>query len=638
MVNANRRPVAPVRKLVAAILGTIAAFVMLFGLGMTSWPIVALGAAMLALAIGLTLVNVVRRGARTWVSGTAHVTSASEPPASSSYGRCELQIVVAAPGLPTSAVKVRDSRVPIDRWPVVGDTLPVKVDVDDMRRVRIQWGQVPTHTEAAMRPTAATYPDPLDDPSLADDLLAEPEAPPWVTRDRQWGRGPDETDTTADLSGQLDDFRGVETAGPHAGDPHAGDQREQPVVVRDAPGGGPIVLEGTLVEPPSPPGPLPRRARPSPSPRPRPGPGRPGPAGPGAAGSGAAPSGAAGSTATATVDADQSLDDLLNAGSDSRLGAATGRPGTISGTDDAPPPPPSADVEPDDDVSTGKRAAPTGSPVDLPLDDTRPATAPESPWAPPAQAGPAEAGERKPATGPGPTIWPMGDPGRDATSRPASMAAGHPGAPTPATADPALADPTAADPEIDLPLDEDTHPVDKLSVLAPHDAGAAPHGDGGRAYPGAASTSGQVGTRTTEQMDDLITAYPSARPGPGGAIHGVGVTVLVTALDRAVRFYRDVLGFFEIDGGHGSAVLASGDTRLVLRTVQDLSAMTGRLIYLNLEVGDVDAVYAELRDKGVTFVHGPRPVNRGDRLELWAASFHDPDGHNIAITQWRAAR
>jgi hypothetical protein len=55
-------------------------------------------------------------------------------------------------------------------------------------------------------------------------------------------------------------------------------------------------------------------------------------------------------------------------------------------------------------------------------------------------------------------------------------------------------------------------------------------------------------------------------------------------------------------------------------------------------VGDVEAVYAELKSKGVPFVHGPRPVNRGDKLELWAASFSDPDKHNIAITQWRAIR
>ena len=90
-----------------------------------------------------------------------------------------------------------------------------------------------------------------------------------------------------------------------------------------------------------------------------------------------------------------------------------------------------------------------------------------------------------------------------------------------------------------------------------------------------------------------------------------------------------MLGFFEIDSGSGSAVLASGDTRLVLRSVHTVSAGIGRLIYLNLEVGDVAAMYEELRSKGVTFEHAPRPVNRGDRLELWAATFYDPDGHNI---------
>ncbi|MBG0568779.1 VOC family protein [Actinoplanes sp. NEAU-A11] len=136
----------------------------------------------------------------------------------------------------------------------------------------------------------------------------------------------------------------------------------------------------------------------------------------------------------------------------------------------------------------------------------------------------------------------------------------------------------------------------------------------------------------------MITAYPSARPGPAGAIHGVGITVLVTDLNRSIAFYRDILGFFEIDSGDGSAVLASGDTRLVLRTVHNLSADAGRLIYLNLEVGDVDAVYEELREKGVKFVHSPRKVNRGDKLELWSATFRDPDNHNIAITQWRAIR
>ncbi|MEU4165052.1 VOC family protein, partial [Actinoplanes sp. NPDC026670] len=149
---------------------------------------------------------------------------------------------------------------------------------------------------------------------------------------------------------------------------------------------------------------------------------------------------------------------------------------------------------------------------------------------------------------------------------------------------------------------------------------------------------GDFSGRPDEHAGDVITGYPSARPATAGSIHGVGITVLVTDLDRSTEFYRDVLGFHEIDNGDGSAVLASGDTRLVLRTVHNLTSEAGRLIYLNLEVGDIEAVHSELREKGVKFIHSPRPVNRGDKLELWSATFRDPDNHNIAITQWRAIR
>jgi catechol 2,3-dioxygenase-like lactoylglutathione lyase family enzyme len=182
------------------------------------------------------------------------------------------------------------------------------------------------------------------------------------------------------------------------------------------------------------------------------------------------------------------------------------------------------------------------------------------------------------------------------------------------------------DHEVDIPLDGHHEP----EAQAPVTVSAAPADDTN------AADRTRAGEDADVRIDELNTVYPSARPGPAGAIHGVGITVLVTDLARSTAFYRDVLGFFEIDNGGGSAVLASGDTRLVLRTVHELSPATGRLIYLNLEVGDVDGVHDELRAKGVTFVHGPRAVNRGDRLELLAASFHDPDGHNIAVTQWRS--
>ncbi|HEX7745297.1 MAG TPA: glyoxalase/bleomycin resistance/dioxygenase family protein, partial [Micromonosporaceae bacterium] len=149
MANGSRRPAAPARRVVAAVLATVAAFVMLFGAGLQSWSAVAIGAALLALAIGLLVVTAARGGAQAWVIGTAHVHSVTEPPASSTFGRCEMQLVIDAPGLSVRSIKMRDPRVPVAKWPDPGATLPVTVALDDPRRVRILWDEVLTHAEAA---------------------------------------------------------------------------------------------------------------------------------------------------------------------------------------------------------------------------------------------------------------------------------------------------------------------------------------------------------------------------------------------------------------------------------------------------------------------------------------------------------
>jgi catechol 2,3-dioxygenase-like lactoylglutathione lyase family enzyme len=558
VVNPGRRSVAPVRKLVAAVLGTIAVFVMLFGLGMTSWPIVALGAAMLVLAIGLTLVNVVRRGGRAWVSGTAHVVSVSEPPASSVFGRCELQLIVAAPGLQASRIKIRDPRVPVAKWPDAGSTLPVMIAVDDMRHVRIQWDDVMTHTEAMEEPQM--YADPMRDLGV-DDLLPEPEAPPWVTRDRQQrprGGGSDADPVTADLTGQL------------------GDLRERTTTVREAPA-KPIVLEGTLVDTEARSTTFPRRAKPSPYPR--------------ATADSAAPATAARSSAAAPSAAD--------APSAAPASAAAAAAATNTGADA---------TTAGDPAPAGAAAAPDLPPADSP----RPASARDLAGSDP---------ELDLALDGTDSMTPQA-PASSAADSPTESPAAPP-TESPAAPPEALPDERPVITGVDPP--EDTATVEAAAAAA-----------AGTAATAAAADRTRTDVATDNRIDELVTAYPSARPGPAGAIHGVGITILVTELERSTRFYRDLLGFFEIDKGNGSAVLASGDTRVVLRTIHELAPSTSRLIYLNLEVGDVEAVYGELRAKGVTFVHGPRAVNRGDRLELWAASFHDPDKHNIAITQWRA--
>ncbi|MGK5677003.1 VOC family protein [Micromonospora sp. URMC 106] len=441
MANGGNRPIAPVRKLIAAVLGTVATFVILFGLGMTSWAIVALGVALLVLAIALATV---RGGGRTWVVGVGHVHSASEPPTQYAFGRCELQLVIDAPGLPPRSKKIIEPRVPVAKWPSLGQTLPIRVALDDQRHVRVLWDEVPTHAETAAT-VAADLPPEYAGPDPLDDVLIQQEAPPWAER------APDD-DFRDDFREPLVDPLGDPLGGEPAGRP----EEREPVVVHQRPG-GPVVLEGTLVEQPTT-GTLPRRATPTPRPP-----------------------------------AEERFD----------------------------PPAPADAPAPTDPLD----------PIDLPLDDPIP--------------------------------------GRD-RAREERI--------SPEELDEAIFGPARAD-------------------------GAA----------GEAAADG----------DDL-----------GAPIAGVGLTLLVTDLPRSLAFYRD-LGFSEVDRGSGNAVLASGHTRLVLREVTEAAPISRRLVHVNLEVDDIDSAYERLRGTGVRFTYAPRVVNRGTKLEVWAAAFRDPDGHGIALTQWR---
>ncbi|MGC4874641.1 VOC family protein [Micromonospora sp. DT43] len=506
MANGGNRPIAPVRKLIGTVLGTVATFVVLFGLGMTSWAIVALGVALLVLAIALATV---RGGGRTWVVGVAHVHSASEPPTQYAFGRCELQLVIDAPGLPPRSKKIIEPRVPVSKWPSLGQTLPIRVALDDQRHVKVLWDEVPTHAETAA--AVGDLPPEFGDIEAVDDVLIQQDAPPWADRaadddfsddyrdprDSEGFREPRggevfrdarDGDPFRDPRGP-DVFRDPRGPDPLRDDPAVAPDEREPVVMSQSPG-GPVVLEGVVVEPQTGPG-LPRRATPAPRP-------------------------------PAEEHFDQS------------------GPDPLAPTDDRP----------------GDRF--------VPGPDDRPATA-EDHLDPPA----APRVDPPPAQRTGPVAMDPLDP-------------------------------------LDLPLDD------------PTPTGTARE------------------TVTAEDLDEAIFGYDGASAAdPAGPISGVGLTLLVTDLSRSLGFYRDMLGFTEVDQGAGNAVLASGTTRLVLREVTGAAPISRRLVHVNLEVDDIEAAYGRLRDSGVRFTYAPRVVNRGSRLEVWAAAFRDPDGHGIALTQWR---
>ncbi len=637
------QPIAPARRLVAAIIGTVAVFVVVFGLGMSSWAVVVLGLAVLALAIALGVVNVVRRSSRAWVAGTAQVKAVSDPPASTAYGRAELQIVVVAPGLPITEVLVRDPRVPVSKWPRLGETLPVMVDVEDMRRVRIDWPNAPDIADPP--PPGQSYSDlpatedPLDE--YDDDLLGPLPPPPWAGG-AQW--------TPEDAS---------PTSPPP---PPAGDAAD-----------GPRTIDGEVVGPGEPAAPLPRRGS-RPSPRPR---------------SGAATATVEPETipdddtaATYAPSASSSFAPSASGASDSSV-PSTSASSPHSPAQSSPPPPPAtasgAEAEPEaadaGDAADAAELSATGATAASAPGQATAASAPgqataasapgqataasvrsgataASAWAEPPADSPAAASASTPVDddidvpldphppAPNTVTPPPADVPRFVPPPREKPAAETDAAPTvtmshssnPTPANPNSSGSSSSRPAPTIPAQSTDHADDAPVISGPDVPMAAAAGSGG-AGPWADLEGG--GYEPDDRADEVITGYPSARPGPAGAIHGVGLTVLVTDLPRAVAFYRDTLGFYEIDKGEGNAVLASGDTRLVLRTVGSLSS-AGRLVYLNLEVGDIEATYRELVAKGVTFEHPPQVVNHGERLELWSATFHDPDGHNIAITQWRS--
>lgn len=104
----------------------------------------------------------------------------------------------------------------------------------------------------------------------------------------------------------------------------------------------------------------------------------------------------------------------------------------------------------------------------------------------------------------------------------------------------------------------------------------------------------------------------------------------VTDLDRAVAFYRDVLGLpLASREGDEWAEFGAGGTRFALH-----AAGPGREPRLGgatavFEVGDLDAAKAELSGQGVVFGHE-------GAVESYArfASFTDPDGNTLQIIEY----
>ena len=115
------------------------------------------------------------------------------------------------------------------------------------------------------------------------------------------------------------------------------------------------------------------------------------------------------------------------------------------------------------------------------------------------------------------------------------------------------------------------------------------------------------------------------------ALNRIGqIAVPVADIDRAVSFYRDVLGMrFLFQAPPGLGFFDCGGVRLMLDT--PAKAQAGKASVLYYQVGDLDAAFRTLSARGVVFEAKPHLIAKMPDHELWMAFFRDPDGNLLAL-------
>jgi catechol 2,3-dioxygenase-like lactoylglutathione lyase family enzyme len=106
------------------------------------------------------------------------------------------------------------------------------------------------------------------------------------------------------------------------------------------------------------------------------------------------------------------------------------------------------------------------------------------------------------------------------------------------------------------------------------------------------------------------------------------VSVPVTDMERATRFYRDTLGLEQMSDGGWPEFQLGENVSLYLIDLKNVGRefTEPHTAYIALRVPNVDETRAELEGRGVTF--------QGDTLDTGVchmAFFHDPDGNSLML-------
>jgi len=108
------------------------------------------------------------------------------------------------------------------------------------------------------------------------------------------------------------------------------------------------------------------------------------------------------------------------------------------------------------------------------------------------------------------------------------------------------------------------------------------------------------------------------------------IAVPVADIDRAVAFYRDVLGMrFLFQAPPGLGFFDCAGVRLMLDAPASAQAGNSSVIYY--KVDDLQSACDALSARGVTFEAAPHLIATMPDHELWMAFLRDPDRNLLAL-------
>lgn len=114
------------------------------------------------------------------------------------------------------------------------------------------------------------------------------------------------------------------------------------------------------------------------------------------------------------------------------------------------------------------------------------------------------------------------------------------------------------------------------------------------------------------------------------------VALSVQDLDRAVAYYRDVVGLHFLFRAPAVACFGLAGVRLLLERAEAADpAPAGTVLYF--DVDDLDAHFARLVAGGAEALRAPHRVAHLGEHDLWMAFFRDPDGNVFALSAERPA-